>query len=225
MIRSKVPYVFLGLAALISLAAVIFWSPRLVRSANQFLTEKDTTAESATSKPRADGLQTKATEEVGKPLNKPSIIPNSKDPAALVAQFAKALQSGDIDGLSSLISKNSIDVATLTRLKELCTSHLQLRPIDPIREVGELEMNNHSRWALALDGRQPENDQIVLDLRRMNGKWMIEHITLPNAQGAGTPMPFSQYKPRLNCASAYPASAARVYHCAARAASLGTPLP
>jgi len=191
MIRSKVPYVFLGLAALISLAAVIFWSPRLARSANQFLTEKDTTAESATSKPRADGLQTKPTEEVGKPLNKPSIIPNSKDPAALVAQFAKALQSGDIDGLSSLISKNSIDVATLTRLKELCTSHLQLRPIDPIREIGELEMNNHSRWALALDGRQPENDQIVLDLRRINGKWIIENITLPNAQGAGTPMPFS----------------------------------
>jgi len=187
MIRSKAPYVFLGIAALITLSAVIFWSPRIVRSANHFLTDKENSSETATSEPQVNSLQPKPAEELAKPM----IAPIPKDPATLVAQFAKALQTADIDGISKLINKHSLDTATLNRLKELCTSPLQLRQIDPIREIGELEMNNHSRWALALDGRIPGNDQIVLDLRQMNGKWMIEKIMLPNAQGSTTPMPFS----------------------------------
>jgi len=187
MIRSKAPYVFLGIAALITLSAVIFWSPRIVRSANHFLTDKENSSETATSEPQVNSLQPKPTEELAKPM----IAPIPKDPATLVAQFAKALQTADIDGISKLINKHSLDTATLNRLKELCTSPLQLRQIDPIREIGELEMNNHSRWALALDGRIPGNDQIVLDLRQMNGKWMIEKIMLPDAQGSTTPMPFS----------------------------------
>jgi outer membrane protein OmpA-like peptidoglycan-associated protein len=187
MIRSKAPYVFLGIAALITLSAVIFWSPRIVRSANHFLTDKENSSETATSEPQVNSLQPKPAEELAKPM----IAPIPKDPATLVAQFAKALQTADIDGISKLINKHSLDTATLNRLKELCTSPLQLRQIDPIREIGELEMNNHSRWALALDGRIPGNDQIVLDLRQMDGKWMIEKIMLPNAQGSTTPMPFS----------------------------------
>lgn len=187
MIRSKAPYVFLGIAALITLSAVIFWSPRIVRSANHFLTDKENSSETATSEPQVNSLQPKPAEELAKPM----IAPIPKDPATLVAQFAKALQTADIDGISKLINKHSLDTATLNRLKELCTSPLQLRQIDPIREIGELEMNNHSRWALTLDGRIPGNDQIVLDLRQMNGKWMIEKIMLPNAQGSTTPMPFS----------------------------------
>jgi OOP family OmpA-OmpF porin len=191
MIRSKVTYAFLSLAALITLSAVIFWSPRIVRSANHFLTDKQNPSETATSEPQANSLQTKPAEELTKPSIKPSITPNLRDAAALVDQFAKALQTADIDGISKLINKSSLDTATLNRLKELCTSPLQLRQIDPIREIGELEMNNHSRWALTLDSRAPGNDQIVLDLRRMDGKWMIEKITLPSAQGTRAPMTIS----------------------------------
>ena len=75
-----------------------------------------------------------------------------------------------------------------------------LKP-DGLREVGEIELNTRSRWALRIEGAEPGRDQIYLDLKRQNGKWSVEKITLPPA--AGQPVPASQLADPLGVADAF----------------------
>jgi len=170
--RSRTPYFFLGLAALIALTAIVVWRPRLAKRANHRLPEDRSTSIPTTPATPAN------TEKSPSPR---TIEPNHYDPAALVAKIAKAIEDSDLDGLSLLIPKKLLDPATIDHLKQLSTPPLRLRKTDPIREIGELEMNNHSRWALNLDDHNPGDDRIILDLRRIDGKWVVAKITLPIA--------------------------------------------
>lgn len=109
------------------------------------------------------------------------------DPATLVARIGKALEEGDLDTASKLIGKQALDARSEERLKALAGMNgLKLRQ-PPVREVGELELNSLTRFALELDAAEPGRDRIFLDLRRKDGKWSVEKLTLPPAPGEPVP--------------------------------------
>jgi outer membrane protein OmpA-like peptidoglycan-associated protein len=196
--RSKLPHFFLVLAALLGAAAVFIILKRPVSKPRAL---PQITAP-ATPPPKIEALTAPAAPE--DPATVPAdlgIGAAAADPAELVAQIAKALEAGDLAKVGRLIGKNAFDPETAARLKALSTSPLKVRQPDGIREVGELELNAHSRWALELEGLEPGRDKIFIDLRKADGKWRVEKITLPPA--AGEPIPKAVFADSLGVADAF----------------------
>ncbi|MDP3851149.1 MAG: OmpA family protein [Luteolibacter sp.] len=187
--RSKLPYFFLGLAALLAVAALVLL---IMRPGVKPETPSEPAAPTTTGMP---GPLENAAADVASatPQDPETILKDlgiglaSADPAELVNQIAKALEAGDLSALARLIGNDVLDPETATALKALSTSSLRLRRPDGIREVGELELNSRTRWALELDGREPGRDRIFLDLKRGGGKWTVDKITLPPADGEPIP--------------------------------------
>ncbi len=199
--RSKLPYFFLGLAAVLAAIALVMLILRT-------------------------GVKTKVVTVIPPPVNvpvAPPVIPSlgaptppekpetvladlgigvaAADPAELVAQIAKALEAGDLAKVGRLLGKDVLDSQMVARLKALSAVPFRVRQPDGIREVGELELNARSRWALELEGMEPGRDRIFLDLRRNNGKWSVEKITLPPSPGE--PIPKAVFADSLGVADAF----------------------
>ncbi|MEY4569768.1 MAG: hypothetical protein RLZZ398_1207 [Verrucomicrobiota bacterium] len=168
--RSKLPHFFLGLAGVIAAAALIILSAR-------------------PSVPPKAPAEVPAPPKIDRPVPRraaPAAL-GTATPALLVSQIAQALEAGDLAKLTRLIGKDALDSENRARLTTLAATPLRLRQPDGIREVGEIELNARSRWVLELDAQPPGRDRIPLDLRRQNGKWTVEKITLP--PGPGEPIP------------------------------------
>lgn len=188
--RSKLPYFFLGVAALLAVSALAFWyvgRREILRSA------ADREPPVADASKSSEPLEMGDVKDPGKVEDAATVLKNlgvgvaATDPAELVTQIASALEAGDLAKAGRLIGKDALDAATAERLKQLSAGKLRLRQPDGVREVGEMELNARSRWALELDGQEPGRDRIFLDLRRENGKWSVEKITLPPAPGEPVP--------------------------------------
>jgi outer membrane protein OmpA-like peptidoglycan-associated protein len=195
--RSKFPYFFLGLAAVIAAAALVMLIvrpgvPTKVPAAAPVLAEHPETNKATA--PTAPG-------NPGAPLPAPAILAAAADPAQLAAQIAQALEAGDLAKLTRLIGKDALDSENRARLTALAATPLRLRQPDGIREVGEIELNARSRWVLELDAQPPGRDRISLDLRRQNGKWTVEKITLP--PGPDEPIPNAIPADSLDVADAF----------------------
>lgn len=108
----------------------------------------------------------------------PAAPPPPSKPDELVKQVAKALAAGDRAALDRLLGKDALDPQSAQRLQEWLAKGLRLRPQDPVREIGELEVNARSRWSIELDGQQP-GAGILLELRRDGPHWRIDKLTLP----------------------------------------------
>ena len=187
--RSKIAYICLTVALLLSgvVALVMKWRTSSVHPA-------------AGSPPQAQSQQTETKHPVlptldhstkaGDPetgLNDLGLGVSVADPAALVARIGKALQDGDLDTAAKLIGKQALDARSEERLKALAGMNgLKLRQ-PPVREVGELELNSLTRYALELASAEPGRDRIFLDLRRKDGKWFVEKLVLPPAPGDPVP--------------------------------------
>jgi OmpA-OmpF porin, OOP family len=112
----------------------------------------------------------------------------SSDPADLLARIGEALEKGDVTAVSKLIGKQALNIENLANLQKLAKSGtLRIRKPGGVREVGELELNRLSRWAIELDEREPGCDRILFDLRNEGGKWIIEKLSLPPAPGDPIP--------------------------------------
>ncbi len=187
--RSKLPYFFLGLAAVLAISALALLILHPGRSDSDAPPPADSTDVTAAprSTPPSPGEPGNQPATPGTPGN-PAASPTNPapgisdaDPAELVKRLAQALESGDPAALERLIGQDALDPQSAARLKALLAEHPRLRPQNGIREVGELEVNGRSRWALELDG--PGHDRIFLDLRRDGQKWTIDKITLPPRPG------------------------------------------
>jgi outer membrane protein OmpA-like peptidoglycan-associated protein len=188
--RSKIPYLFLGLAAVLALAAVALLilrpgvhpdvpPPDAPPAPRQETTTKDAT--------------TAALDAAAEPIPEPDpetalevLVPSlsARSPEELVGKFAQAFEAGDIATLGKMLSDNHAQPDAIARLEALAG---RTRLLEAAREVGEIELNKRSRWALRLAGAEPGRDRIALDLVREGGEWKIERIILPPDEGAEAP--------------------------------------
>ncbi len=113
------------------------------------------------------------------------------DPQTLLKKIGQSLEESDFDQLTMLLGKNTLDESQLKGLQELSEKGgFRLSKQDPIVEIGELEANRRTRWALNLEtevgGQADQADQeekgarIYFDLLRgETGKWTVEKLKLP----------------------------------------------
>jgi len=187
--RSKLPYFFLALAAVLAVSALVLLIVRPgVKPAP--LPETRAPEKPAVLEP------VKAPEASPNPISSPErqTIPGepgtghaTATPEELVHQISKALETGDFATLSRLIGNKALDSQTAARLKALTASPARLLQPGGISEIGEIELNARTRWALRLDGAEPGRDRIFLDLIRDGGMWSVDKITLPPPAGQAVP--------------------------------------
>jgi outer membrane protein OmpA-like peptidoglycan-associated protein len=169
--RSKAPYIFLGLSAVLAVSALILLLTRpgpltppappqpTPEKAPNKINNIDQTTPADTSPQLPDALQLKTT---------------SADPARLADNIATALENGDFTTAMHLLGETSADPLTAERLKLLAARKpLLVRP-NGIREVGELDGGQRTRWMLELG-----DEQIQLDLHRVGNAWQVERVTMP----------------------------------------------
>lgn len=184
--RSKLPYFFLGLAALLAISALVLL---IVRPGQDEPMAPALPTEQSPARQALPAIPAEPAAEAATPPTPPAVLKKpdpgnaTAEPAALVTRIGQALESGDLAALERLIGKDALDPQTAQRLKALAAAHLRLRPQNGVREVGELELNGRTRWALDLDGQEPGRNQIFLELRRDGQNWRVEKITLPPAPG------------------------------------------
>ena len=182
--RSRVPYFFLGLATVLAAVALVL----LIRGPQVGKPDGRVAPSSSVAPPlvppRIIGLDKPATQQDPTlALADLGLGVAVSDPATLVEQIAKALEAGDLAKVGRLIGKGALDSETIAKLQAMAATPLQFRQPNGVREVGELQINAHSRWALELAGQEPGRERIFLDLRQVSGKWTVEKITLPPAPG------------------------------------------
>ncbi len=225
--RSKLPYFFLALAAVLALTAMVLLVVRsgVLQRPGHPVTPPDPVAGTpppTRPDPHASGPNNQepgpnpadpaqpvaplGTTEAGAaeapPPAKPAASVAEADPAQLVAKIAKALEAGDFDAFAKLVGGDVCDAKTLEQLKALAAAHpLKLQSQDGVREVGELKLDALARWSLKLEGAEPGRDHIELDLRHNNGQWSVDKLILPPAPGA--PLPQATAVDALGTADAF----------------------
>ena len=188
MYRSKVPFFFLGLATVLAAVALglLILGPK-VKTPSGLVANPSSTARPAVP-PKIAGLDKPTPpQDPNLALADLGLGVAVTDPVALVEQIAKALEAGDLAKVGRLIGKGALDPQTIAKLQAMASTPLRLRQPNGVREVGELQINTHTRWALELADQEPGRDRIFLDLRQLNGKWTVEKITLPPAPGEPLP--------------------------------------
>jgi OOP family OmpA-OmpF porin len=193
--RSKLPYFFLALAAVLALAALVLLfirpgTPRVVEQPPPpVVVEEEKPAPTPELPPAVPNLAEMPVPETPEQvLENLGVGANDANPADLVARIAKAIEAGDLATAAKLIGKDALDPSTLERLKNLASAQtIKLRKPGGVREVGELEIGNLARWALELDGPEAGRDRIFLDLRKKQDKWSVERLTLPPAMDEPIP--------------------------------------
>jgi outer membrane protein OmpA-like peptidoglycan-associated protein len=187
--QNTIPYIFLGIAALLAAAlALLVMRPSAGKTAIPTPNEKapaENTAKPEPIKTLDEPMPPQTTEEILRDLG---VGIKSVDPTELLARIGEALEKRDMNTASQLIGKQALNTEILAKLTALAQNgSFRIRNPGGIREVGELELNRLARWALELDEREPGRDRIFFDLRNEGGKWMIEKLTLPPAPGEPIP--------------------------------------
>ena len=125
------------------------------------------------------------------------------DPEALLMKIGETLERGKFEDAAVMIGKDALDERHLTGLKDLASSgSFRLNEANPVSEIGELEANRRSRWALNLD--QESGAKIYFDLLRgETGKWGVEKIKLPDPLPPGVEPPRAVFVDSLGITHAF----------------------
>ena len=186
--RPRLPYFFLCLAALLAVSALVLLivrpgitppplpAPRVAPEKEAVIAEPQRPVETPV-----------APQKPADSPSEPGSGASATTPEELINGISKALETGDFATLSRLIGDKALDSQTAERLKALSASFPRLRQPGGVSEIGEIELNARTRWALKLDGAEPGRDRIFLDLKNTGGKWSVEKIILPLP--AGEPIP------------------------------------
>jgi outer membrane protein OmpA-like peptidoglycan-associated protein len=109
------------------------------------------------------------------------VFPNGSDPLALMNSIGNAVAKKDLPTLDKLMAQAAVSAEAAERLKKLINlNSLALKPQQPVREVGEIELNKKRRYALELAERPPGQDRIYFDLIKKDGRWFVEKVTFPS---------------------------------------------
>jgi OOP family OmpA-OmpF porin len=176
--KNTVPYIFLGLAALLAISAGVLY---FMNSKSTELTKEPISAKQEL---RTDVTEIPALVETQpEPMPAPEQIDLdqfSSSPSALLARIAEALAKNDMASVSKLINKDALSPEDFEKLRILAESQaFQVRKHDGIREVGEIKRNRMLRWALEFEKRADGPNQILFDLLNENGKWSVQKMTIP----------------------------------------------
>jgi len=203
--KNKVPYFFLALSVVLAAAALALLILRpgakdpAPPTGQPAAPEPETVATPEPIKGLDQPMPDKSSEETDKNLD---VEYSAVNPEDLLNRIGDALEKGDIAAVSKFIGKEVLDPQSLARLNDLAKNGpLRLRRPGGVREIGELELNRLARWALELDEREPGRDRIFFDLRRVDGKWLVEKMTLP--PGPGEPVPKAVFADSLGVADAF----------------------
>ncbi|MES2996226.1 MAG: OmpA family protein [Verrucomicrobiota bacterium] len=181
--RSKLSYVFLTIAALIAASAILMliFKPTIETREKPAPTVPPDSTSPAPPVP-GEMKENPPVVDPGKSSEQLGEGATSADPAELVGRIAKALEAGDLAELGGLLGQEILDEETMTRLHTITATPPKIRE-GGIREVGELELNKRTRWAIQLDDSEPGRDTIWLELVKTDGKWVVSKFTLPPAAG------------------------------------------
>jgi outer membrane protein OmpA-like peptidoglycan-associated protein len=187
--RSRLPYFFLALAAMLAVSALVLL---IVRPGVKPEPLPERRAVPKITAPPEPATVPEAPVETTVVPQVPETVPGDQGvtaatPEQLVDQVAKTLQTGDFATLSKMIGDKALDAQTADRLKALTESLPRFSQPGAINEVGEIELNALTRWALKIDGAEPGRDRIFLDLKRDGAKWSVEKIILPPPAGESVP--------------------------------------
>jgi len=125
------------------------------------------------------------------------------DPGALLKKIGETLELGKFEEAAVMIGKDALDERHLTGLKALSTTgNFRLNTVNPVSEIGELEANRRSRWALNLDSES--GARIYFDLLRgRTGKWGVEKIKIPDPVPPGADPPRAVFIDSLGITHAF----------------------
>lgn len=179
--KNKVPYFFLALAAVLAAAAVALWLIKDKKSS------KPDTSGGEVTKSQSDTTETKPPAIPGLDQPLPTQTPEqilenlgvglaTSNPSDLLNQISEALKKGDMAEVSKLIGKDAMNAETFALLNAIA------KKPQSFREMGEIELNKRTRWALEITDNGSEKRQIHFDLKQENGKWKIEKISIPEAK-------------------------------------------
>jgi len=176
--RSPIPLIVIGIATLLSVVVVVLFFR--AQSASKPAAgpgaggELETPAAQVAPINPAPVEQTDA--EILADLGVGAVIPN---PAQLVENIGRALEKGDIDSVARLIGREALDDRTLERLRQMAVEKpFRLHPLRPFSEVGELKLNEETRWSLNAEGAA-EDQRIFLDLVKKPDGWRVGRMVLP----------------------------------------------
>lgn len=189
--RSKAPLVFFLLLVLLTMSATLIFLESNKRKNEVYAKISALPAPLQITPQTATKTTPDARQEAADNLKITGSLPkqpNLDDPLDLITSIGNALVNQDFATAEKLIGERAMNSDTRERLKQLASQHpLKLRAPNPVREVGELELNKKSRYALELANREPGRDRIYFDLTK-NGKfWEVEKIILPPAEGVAVP--------------------------------------
>jgi len=125
------------------------------------------------------------------------------DPEALLKKIGETLELGKFEEAVVMIGKDALDERHLTGLKALFTTGtFRLNETNPVSEIGELETNRRSRWALNLESES--GARIYFDLLRgETGKWGVEKIKIPDPVPPGADPPRAVFVDSLGITHAF----------------------
>jgi len=181
--RSKLPFVILSgcfvLSGIVAVVLALRQGKQEPAAPGPVASNPSAVTPGSVAPPSAPG----STPEMTAPVKKKGVPPiapvAAADPARVVGGIGKALETGDMEAFNRLLGKEALDPAVAERLKVLAgAGSLKLR------EVGELEQNELVRWAVELPNGQP---LLFLDLRRKDGKWVVDKVTLPSLTAEAVP--------------------------------------
>jgi outer membrane protein OmpA-like peptidoglycan-associated protein len=190
--RSKAPLIFFLLMVLLAMSTTLILLEKNKRARRVAFANGSQQSEtldvrsSAANQTAKDPM--KQAEDTLKTAGSVPVMPRRDDPVDLITSIGNALANQDFATAEKLIGERAMNGETRARLKEMVASQqLKLKAPNPVREVGELEINRRSRYALELKDREPGRDRIYFDLVKNNGMWEVDKLVLPPADGEVIP--------------------------------------
>lgn len=175
---SKAPCFFIGLAILLSVFAVVIWITG-TREIKDAANKGGKPGDEAPANPLdVDEDPDGPAIDPGTTIQDLGISLKSEDPQTVVNNIAKVLSEKGVDEFSELLGTGAMDEETKAQLMMLAQKHSGLKsPI--VREVGELEFNKRTRWALEFLNDDGKRDRIYLDLKKDGDKWSVDKVIVP----------------------------------------------
>lgn len=185
--RTKLPYFFLGLSVILALLALFF----LIRRAGVEPKPNESPRGSETVIENRDlpGARDATAADVSPTPQELGLKPTARTADELVGRIAQAIAAGDSDRAIQLIGEQHLTAEAREQLVELSRQTLRLIPGNGIQEIGELELNRRSRWAIEFENAAGEKQRLLLDLTKTDGEWSVDSIKpslAPNAEAKDT---------------------------------------